>query len=329
MIIKTFNEDISIEYALNLLLIGEVVAVPTETVYGLAADINNQIAVKKIYSMKNRPANHPLIVHIANKKDLQIYCHKIPCYVAELVDKLWPGPITFILHKTSSVPYYVTGNQNTVAIRMPSHKLTLKLINELGNAIVAPSANKFTGISPTRPGHVIDEFGEVIDVLDGGVCENGIESTIIDATEETSYKILRPGFVTSEEINFILQEKYSHIKCSNNINHELKFPGNYLRHYSPKKSLTLFSNKSDFEVLLKKFKSLYVIHYSFDLTCNNFNHYKMSQDPEEFAKQFYHALRLGDSSHCDAIAMESPPTNSEEWLAIWDRLNKATSKELY
>lgn len=329
MIIKNLNEDVSIKYARNLLLTGDVVAVPTETVYGLAADISNPIAVKKIYSMKNRPANHPLIVHIANKKDLQIYCNKIPCYVTELINKLWPGAITFILHKTLKVPYYVSGNQNTVAIRMPCHKLTLRLINELGNAIVAPSANKFTGISPTRPEHVIDEFGEIIDVLDGGVCENGLESTIIDATEEKSYKILRPGFVTSDKIDFILKEKYSHIKCSNNINHNLKFPGNYLRHYSPKKFLAIFSNKSDFAILFKRFKSLYIIYHSSNFSNNNLNQYKMSQIPEEFAREFYHALRLGDSSHCDAIAIEAPPTNSEKWVTIWDRLNKAASQELY
>ncbi len=326
MIIKHLNEDISIEYALNLLLSGKVVAVPTETVYGLAANISDQNAVNKIYSIKNRPLDHPLIVHIANKKDLQIYCNNIPGYVMEIIDKLWPGPITFILNKTQRVPNYVTGGQDTVAIRMPSHKLTLKLIDKFGQAIVAPSANKFTGISPTRPEHVIDEFGEIIDVLDGGPCEHGLESTIIDATNANFYKILRYGSITSEKIDFILKEKYSQIRCSNNLNHKLKFPGNHLKHYSPKKNLLLFKNKSDFEILIKKFTSLYVIYYSLELSCNKLKFYKIENNPHEFARNFYHALRMGDNSDCQAIAIEAPPIDSENWTAIWDRLNKAIIK---
>lgn len=301
------TEENAIKRALSQLISGNVVAVPTETVYGLAADISNEIAVKKIYSLKNRPTTHPLIVHIANKKDLQIYCQKIPNYVTELVNKLWPGPITFILHKTSKVPHYVTGNQDTVAIRMPAHPVTLELINELGNAIVAPSANKFMGISPTRPEHVIDEFGDLIAVLDGGTCQKGLESTIIDATQEDSYKILRPGFITSEIIDSILKDKYSHIKCSNNIDHNLKFPGNYLKHYSPKKPLVIFSSQSELVNLSNEFNKLYVIHYSLDITYDKLNHYEMSKTPLEFAKSFYHALRLGDNSNCSAIAIESPP----------------------
>lgn len=326
VIIKNINQHISIEYASKLLLRGETVAIPTETVYGLAADMTNHMAVNKIYSIKNRPINHPLIVHIANKEDLAVYCTKIPNYVTELINNLWPGPITFILHKTSNVPNYVTGTQNTVAIRMPCHKLALKLIDTLGKPIVAPSANRFKGVSPTRPEHVIDEFGEEINVLDGGICENGLESTIIDATQENYYKILRPGSVTSEDIDLILREKHSHVKCISNINNNLAFPGNYLKHYSPKKALITFFNKSDLEVLNKSPNRFYVIHYSFELPYNNFNYYKMSQTPEEFARQFYHALRLGDNSDCDAIAIESPPNDSPKWHAIWDRLNKAMVK---
>ena len=167
----------------------------------------------------------------------------------------------------------------------------------------------------------------MVDVLDGGECENGLESTIIDATQEGSYRILRPGFITPEKINLILKKHYSQIKCINETNDGLHFPGNYLKHYSPKKPLFIFKNEEQFEDLLNKFQTFYVIHHSFKFSNKNFHNYKMSSYPKEYAKYFYHALRLGDNSNCDAIAIETPPDNSEICLAIWDRLNKASSKE--
>ena len=331
MIIKNKNKNIAIEQAANSLLNGQILAVPTETVYGLAANMNNQNAVNKIYSIKNRPLNHPLIVHLANKNDLQNYCTDIPSYATELITHLWPGPITFIFRKSTEIPYYITGGQSTVAIRIPSHELTLKLINKLGIPIVAPSANKFKGVSPTRPEHVIDEFGEMIDVLDGGECDNGIESTIIDATQKSYYRILRPGVITPEKISQILKKNYSQINCiNNNLNYgnsELSFPGNYPKHYSPKKSLFVFKNEKQFQDLFDRFNTLYVIYYSANFLDKQFYSYKMNNEPEKYAKYLYHALRLGDNSNCDAIALEAPPNNSEIWLAIWDRLNKSSSQE--
>lgn len=324
MSIITGNEEKVIHDATQMLAYGKVVALPTETVYGLAADMNNNCAVQEIYTVKNRPFSNPLIVHIANTSDLLKYSRYIPPFVNVLIDAFWPGPLTLVLKKSSATPEYITGGQDTVAIRMPNHSLTLKIIKSLGTPIVAPSANKYTGVSPTRPEHVINEFNGRISVVDGGVCENGIESTIIDATRNDSFKILRPGTITLEEIQSALKDKGEIITYNLNRDNEIHVPGNYLKHYSPKKRLITFSN---YKQLIENFKNIFVIHYSDLLVLDDDISCKIGKDPDSFAKDFYHFLRLGDNSKSNIIAIEEPPKNYG-WAAIWDRLNKAKSDKL-
>lgn len=320
------HENIIIKQFAEKLSRGDIIAIPTETVYGLAADMSNENAVKQIYKIKSRPTNHPLIVHIANKNDIFKYAIDVPSYVELLTDKFWPGPLTFILKKSPLVPYYVTGGQDTVAIRMPSHQLTLKLINMLGKPIVAPSANKFKGISPTRAEHVMNEFGTIIEVLDGGICNNGIESTIIDATDSSYYTILRPGAVTAEDIKNAISYNYPDIKYKEHKNSNIKYSGNHLKHYSPQKLLVSFENKDQLDLIRKKSKNVFIIYYSSYNLENLKNTYKLSSNLQDFTRDFYHVLRLADNSDSEIIAIESPPQKSN-WNAVWDRLNKAKHQD--
>ncbi|OGV50538.1 MAG: threonylcarbamoyl-AMP synthase, partial [Legionellales bacterium RIFCSPHIGHO2_12_FULL_42_9] len=181
----------------NQLDIGEIVAIPTETVYGLAANANNAIAIDKIYCLKQRPYNHPLIMHIASGWDLDQWATAIPSYVYNLIDNFWPGPLTLVLpSRKENICDLITGGQPTIAIRCPGHSLTQQLLHQLGYPLVAPSANPFGKISPTTAAHVQISFHESnLMILDGGRCKLGIESTIIDATRFDSYQILRHGSI--------------------------------------------------------------------------------------------------------------------------------------
>ena len=320
MAILTGTREQIIEKAKSKLCAGELIAIPTETVYGLGGNISIDGAVKKIYEFKNRPTNHPLIIHIASIEDLYIYATKIPKYVEILAKKFWPGPLTFILPKSDKVSSLVTGGQDTVAIRMPKHDLTLELIKAVGHPLAAPSANKFMSISPTRPEHVIAEFNNAIDVIDGGICNVGIESTIIDATSENYYKVLRPGIITEEDLNEALDNKYKATPITKRS--DIVAPGSHKKHYSPQKKLVKFNSKEELDSLFEKYSNIYIIHYSnFKLANKEFS-YKISKNPNEFAKDLYHALRLGDNSFSEIIAIEFPP-EEYKWGAILDRLKRS------
>lgn len=312
--------------ASNLLKSGDVVAIPTETVYGLAGNISLDHSIRKIYELKSRPVDHPLIIHINSMQQLYDCSINVPSYVETLAKVFWPGPLTFILYKSDKVSNLVTGGHNTVAIRMPNHRLTLDLIKAVGHPLAAPSANKFGQVSPTCSEHVIEEFDGLINVIDGGECEIGIESTIIDATAADSYKILRPGSITKFDLDLALK---NHIGSFNLISQtppvsKIRSPGGFARHYSPNKQLISFNNFAELVNLMDNYKSIYIIHYS-DLVidCNHIS-YKMAASPAKFAKHLYSALRLGDKSSSQVIAIESPP-NEIKWYSILDRIGKAIS----
>ena len=189
-----------IDEAVNLLKDGELVALPTETVYGLAADARNEIAIKKIYIAKNRPLNHPLIVHIDSYENLENWAQDIPIGAKLLAEHFWPAPLTILLKKRNKVSNTITAGLNTVAIRVPQHPIILDLIKKLGNGIVAPSANLHQKTSPTKPMHVLKTLNNSIAaVLDGGMSNIGIESTIIDMTKDRP-AILRYGAITNDLI---------------------------------------------------------------------------------------------------------------------------------
>lgn len=195
-----------LKQAIQILQNGGLVAFPTETVYGLGADASNETAVKRIYLAKERPFHNPLIVHLAHIDQLNDWAKNIPSAAYQLAQVFWPGPLTLILEKQDHVLDMITAGQNTVAVRIPAHSLAQMLLREFGKGIAAPSANKFTHISPTTAAAVKAELGEAVDlILDGGPCEVGLESTIVDLSQK-EFRILRPGKITAAEISKVIRK---------------------------------------------------------------------------------------------------------------------------
>lgn len=302
-----------------LLKNGELVAVPTETVYGLAADAKNNMAIRKIFTTKERPSDHPLIVHIDTWDKINNWTDTISESSYKLAKHFWPGPLTMIFRKKNDITNIITGGLDTVAIRIPNHSITLAIIKELENGIVAPSANAHKKTSPTNIEHVLKTLkGKIAAVIDGGECSIGIESTIIDMTSQIP-TILRPGAITAEMIEDVLN-----IKIKSPFNHNEKVSGNMEIHYQPEKPLFLFTIA---EILkeLKKEGTIAVIHYSNLPQSKNAIYYKMSTNKNEYARNLYTTLHAIDKTNVEKILVEIPPF-SNEWSGINDRLTKASWK---
>lgn len=301
------------------LILGNLVAFPTETVYGLGASATNEKGVSRIYEVKGRPNDHPLIVHISSISKLQIWAKEIPNYALDLANEFWPGPMTLILRRTDVAKDFITGGQDTVGLRIPNNEIALRLLREFENAgglgIAAPSANRFGAVSPTSASHVITELNDhFIDtdlVIDGGVSEIGIESTIIDCSFE-SPKILRPGAVTFDEINELTKLEVSKI----NSNNETKFSGSFDSHYSPNAKVYLNTepNPGDGYIALNKID-----------TPKGVVRLSSPRDNDEFASQLYASLRYGDELKLSRIVV-STPNEIGIGIAINDRLRKASEK---
>lgn len=226
---------------------GELVAFPTETVYGLGGDALDPEAAKKIYAAKGRPSDNPLIVHIAEFSDLNRIARELPPQAKKLVDRFWPGPLTMIVWKNDKVPYATTGGMDTVAVRMPDHPVALELIRKSGCLIAAPSANTSGRPSPTEAAHVAEDLdGKIAMILDGGEVGIGIESTIVDLTEDVPM-ILRPGYITPEMLSEVLSEKVlidPGIIAADDTR-KPKAPGMKYKHYAPKAELILVEGKQE------------------------------------------------------------------------------------
>ena len=198
--------QVEIETAVQALRDGELVAFPTETVYGLGANAQNPAAVRRIFEAKERPPNHPVIVHLDSPRYLHRWVREVPDSAARLADAFWPGPLTLVMRRAANVHDVITGGQDTIAIRVPAHPMAQQLLTAFGGGIAAPSANRFGRLSPTRAEHVREEFGESVRViLDGGECQIGLESTIV-AFEDGSVRLLRPGSVTAAQIRSVVGE---------------------------------------------------------------------------------------------------------------------------
>lgn len=312
---------ITINEAVTLLRTGHVVAIPTETVYGLAADITLDEAVKMIFTLKQRPSNHPLIIHVASSTQLHDYVKSIPHYAELLMQAFWPGPLTFVLPKTERVSSLVTGGQDTVAVRMPAHPVTLELIKAVGHPLAAPSANKFGSISPTRAEHVVTEFDGEVKVVEGGACHVGIESTIIDATDPKHYVILREGQISRAQLQAVTGQ---HAELLDVPNVKRAVSGNLDKHYAPQKPLFIFNNRQELDTLIATYSNVCVLSFSDDIKKGEIQ-ITMPRDSETYARVLYHNLRIADQSNCNIIALESPPY-SADWVAIHDRLKKASYK---
>jgi L-threonylcarbamoyladenylate synthase len=312
------NEKLISEAASKLKL-GNLVAFPTETVYGLGADATNKKAVARIYEVKGRPTEHPLIVHISSIKHLDKWAKEIPEYGLMLASAFWPGPITLILPRTNLAKNFITGGQDNVGIRIPAHTLALELLNEFENkgglGVVAPSANRFGAVSPTTAHAVEIELGGYLDamdlILDGGSSLVGVESTIIDCTK-SSPRVLRPGGITYEMITEILG---STIEIEKFIpqSMQIKAPGMLESHYSPKAKVLLSGVPlpGDGLIAIESFKSPEGVVRLASPKTN-----------EEFARILYESFRLADIKGLRRIFV-IPPTGDGIAVAINDRLSKS------
>jgi L-threonylcarbamoyladenylate synthase len=303
-----------IDEAISLLKAGEIVALPTETVYGLAADAKNESAIKKIFIAKNRPTNHPLILHIDSFYRIKEWTDHIPDYAYKLSENFWPGPLTILLNKKHNVSNVITGGSTKIALRIPNNHLMQEIIKSVG-ALVAPSANTYKKLSPTRAEHVMKDLsGKISAVLDGGSCSIGIESTIIDLTDKTP-KILRPGAITKDMIENSLQIKIPEYK-----NHTEQVPGNMLAHYQPNTPCYLMT-LSDIEdyIRVKEDSNIAVMHFSL-FKSDKVKLYPIASDRSGFTKSMYDILHHIDKSRFRKILIELPP---KSWSDINDRLYKA------
>jgi L-threonylcarbamoyladenylate synthase len=301
------------------LIAGNLVAFPTETVYGLGADASNQQAVARIYEVKGRPTDHPLIVHISSINNLDKWAIDIPEYAVKLARAFWPGPMTLILPRTDLANDFITGGQNNVGIRVPAHTVALSLLKEFedqgGYGIAAPSANRFGKVSPTSADDVKAELSDYLKsddlILDGGPSSVGVESTIINCTNATP-TILRPGAITAVMINDLLGINVE-IVTKNDID-QIKAPGLLESHYSPKAKVYLSGTPSsgDGFIALSKFPTPPGV---IRLTSPATN--------EEYARTLYQALRLADSKKLNKVFVIEPEGNGIA-VAVCDRLQKAS-----
>jgi len=301
---------------------GGLVAFPTETVYGLGADAENPAAVARIFAAKGRPAEHPLIVHIANPGQLTHWAKDIPPAAWLLAQRYWPGPLTLILRRASRVPDIVTGGQDTVGLRVPDHPLALALLKAFGGGIAAPSANRFGRVSPTTAAHVREELGEAMDfILDGGPCRVGIESTILDLSGHQP-RLLRPGAVTIAEIEAILEQP-----IAQSGNDAPRAPGMLHSHYAPETPICLVPAANLDTAARRRLaqgQRAAVLAMPATLLATACHRQDMPTHPAGWARALYARLRALDAQRFDCILIEVPPIGAD-WQAVRDRLERAAS----
>jgi L-threonylcarbamoyladenylate synthase len=314
-----------IDEAVAALRDGEVVAFPTETVYGLGADAQNPDAVHKIFDLKGRPATHPLIVHIDHVRALERWALNVPAEAATLAEKFWPGPLTIVLRRAPAVDLAITGGQDTVAVRMPAHPVAQQLLRAFGSGIVAPSANRYGRISPTRPEHVRDEFGDAVRiVLDGGDCKIGLESTIVSCID-TVPRILRPGALTLSQLRAVVPSMQPGPDAL-----APRVPGSDTKHYAPFTPLSIVAARTLEEVvgqLTENHEKVAVLATRPPRVANKFMTWiNAGRRADVYARELYVNLRTLDKSGAREILVEEVPTG-ELWDAVRDRLRRAASAE--
>ena len=306
----------------RLLAAGELVAFPTETVYGLGADASSPAAVAKIFALKGRPSDHPLIVHVAGVEVLREWGSDILPAAFALAEKFWPGPLTIIVKRARHVSDAVTGGQDTVGLRCPSHPMAQALLREfarLGSgAIAAPSANRFGHVSPTTAEHVLDEFGAGLFILDGGACEVGLESTIVDVSSGAAV-LLRPGSVTREDLARVLGTS-----PRERDDESPRASGTLAAHYAPRTAMALLGTQA-LELEVRTLANAAVLamrdapHSARVLTWID-----AGANPARYAHDLYANLRKLDASGAKRILVEAPP-RTVEWEAVNDRLQRAAA----
>jgi L-threonylcarbamoyladenylate synthase len=315
--------------AVELLRAGELVAFPTETVYGLGADAANPEAVAKIFAAKGRPADHPLIVHLAGHDAVEHWAEQVPDVAWELMETFWPGPLTLILKKQPWVPLTVTGGQNTVGLRVPGHPVALELLRRFAasgghGGIAAPSANRFGRISPTTAAHVQEELGDRVPlILDGGACAVGIESTIVDCSRGEPV-VLRPGHIAPQHLQAVLG-RCPEIESANGAP---RVSGSLAAHYAPQTPMRLLAGERLLDFLnaqRHKGDRCGVIGHSQPPQAGMPHIWRMlPADPTGYAHELYAALREMDHAGVSLIVVEALP-NHPAWAAVSDRLRRAAA----
>jgi len=309
-----------IEKAVETLREGGLVVFPTETVYGLGANASNPAAVRKIFEVKGRPQNHPVIVHLDNQRYLHRWVSSVPPVAERLAAIFWPGPLTLILPKGENVNDVVTGGQDSIGVRIPSHPMAQQLLTAFGGGIAAPSANRYGRLSPTKPEHVRDELGDAVQVLlDGGDATIGLESTIVSCLDN-EVRLLRPGFITRSQIQQVAGELTVGGEAP-------RAPGDRVQHYAPSTPLEIVPwddlESRAGEILAREEKVAVLamrppLHTRRYMTWIN-----AGKKPDAYAHNLYNNLRTLDRAQCVRILVQELPQD-ERWAAILDRLQRAS-----
>ncbi len=303
-----------IRKAAEILRAGGLVAFPTETVYGLGADASNARAVARLYATKRRPADHPVIVHFGSGESAFAWAREIPRAARQLAERFWPGPLTLILKRSALAKDFITGGQDTVGLRVPSHPVARGLLEMFQGGIAAPSANRFGLVSPTTAAHVREDLGDDVDlVLEGGPSEVGIESTIVDLSTGSAL-LLRPGAISREDLEQLLNVKQAGLSSP-------RHSGGLERHYAPRTPARLVSTH-DLDKEIEKLSQRVAV-LAFSRPDERVDYWlRMPRNPEGYARRLYAALRELDTAGCETILVEAPP-DAPEWAAVRDRLQKA------
>lgn len=326
-----------LDKAIRLLKNDDIVAMPTETVYGLAASIYSEKALKKIFSVKKRPFFDPLIVHVASINDAKKLVSSWPIAAQALAEKFWPGPLTLVLEKNENISDLITSGLTSVALRMPNHEMALELIRKADVPLAAPSANKFGKTSPTTAQHVYDEFiqGDIY-ILDGGPCGVGLESTVLSISQKNSVveiAILRSGHVKLSEIKTCLENQNIKVEVLS-IVEKRSSPGLMKHHYMPKKPLVFFNEnesiQKNLEAIKIKFENLPSVIEDVAImkpsSINSWIEMTLSSSPQNAARELYSKLRECGSGEEDIIIFTKKEYHKgEEWEAVLERLSKAAT----
>jgi L-threonylcarbamoyladenylate synthase len=339
----THLNDLNLAQAVERLQQGGLVAFPTETVYGLGADACNPQALARLYQAKGRPTSHPVIVHVGHITQATAWASTMPPVATALMEAFWPGPLTVIVPKANHVLDAVTGGLPGVGLRCPKHPIALALLQALAQAsggkptgVAAPSANRFGAISPTQAHHVRAGLGPYLDpirdgIMEGGACDVGIESTIVDCTGDVP-KLLRPGSIGVDDLRAIVGPTLQVNNTVLSLDLSGQAPGTLVQHYAPKTPLWLFSatvlhaalsctptplsgNRLGFLLMASADWASLDIHTSANLVM-------MPDCPKAYAQQLYHQLQTLDTKGLEALWLEAPP-QSEPWRGVWDRLLRA------
>jgi L-threonylcarbamoyladenylate synthase len=318
-VIRLGASDADLQRAADLLARGALVAIPTETVYGLAANAADAEAVGRVFAAKGRPPDHPLIVHLPGIEALDDWAERVPESARRLARAFWPGPLTLIVEKAAGVPDVITGRQATVGLRVPGHPVTLELLARLGKAVAAPSANRFGRISPTRAEHVIEEFEGrecVAAVVDAGPCEVGVESTIVDCSGRRP-RVLRPGMIGVDQLAGVLGERPAVASESEGPRASGRLPA----HYAPDTTLELVAAGA----LSASDPDAAVLALADTPDPGGFRAWvALPANPVDYARGLYTALRQLDRLGVERILVQRPP-DTPEWSAVRDRLRRAST----